>query len=545
MHKLALSGLHILVVDDQRPFQVMLKGILKSLGMANIQFANSGEQALNRCSQTEFDLLFVDYNLGAGKNGRQLLEDLREKQLLKPSAIFIIVTGENTVSMVMSAVETEPDDYLIKPFSQSLLKTRLLKLQQKKQHLAALYEALYQHQSEDVIAECEKEIAANGRYEQYCRRVLAETLLNQQNFPALEQLLGDSMQLRRPTWALLLSARARLQQQDYQSCTQLCDEIIEVNRLCAQALDIKCHCQLAQGDTAGAMQSINQAINIAPFQLGRQYLLLRVARQATSSLDMVQASKQIYELTRRTAKQDVMHLLNYIRTMLDAIGSLDEPAKRNKLQQETLLLLHRSQKDELALKDVDFERFEQLCMARLDAIEGRFHQAKKTADKVCDNMTGIEAETPDLVMLLMDIGEFEGADHFFARYSSHTTPDPVLADMLAQHQQQSEDKRQQLSTLNKAGMDRYQDGKYQEAMQLFEQALQVAPANTVAALNLIQAMLQVLESQQKHKSLALYQRCRQVFKTIEQALLMEHHQQRYNELQQQYQGYRHELKQSS
>lgn len=545
MQKLDLSGLHILVVDDQRPFQVMLKGILKSLGMVNIQFANSGEQALNRCSQTEFDLLFVDYNLGAGKNGRQLLEDLREKQLLKPSAIFIIVTGENTVSMVMSAVETEPDDYLIKPFSQNLLKTRLLKLQHKKQQLAELYEALFQRQSAEVIALCEKEIANNSRYEQYCRRVLAETLLNQQDFAALEQLLSASMEQRRPIWALLLLARTRLLQHDYQSCIQLCDEIIDINRLCAQAFDIKCHSQLAQGDTAGAMQSINQAINIAPFQLGRQYLLLRVARQATSPLDMVQASKQIYELTRRTAKQDVIHLLNYIRTMLDAIGSLDEPAKRNKLQQETLLLLHRSQKDELAAKEIDFARFEQLCMARLDAIEGRFHQAKKTADKVCDNMTGTEPEAPDLVMLLMDIGEFEGADHFFDKYSGHAAPDPVLADMLQQHQQQSEEKRQQLSALNKAGMDRYQDGKYQEAMQLFEQALQVAPANTVAALNLIQAILQVLESQQKHKSLVLYQRCRQVFKTIEQALLMEHHQQRYSELQQQYQLFRTELKQSS
>ncbi|TXH93929.1 MAG: response regulator, partial [Rheinheimera sp.] len=67
MQKLNLSGIQVLVVDDQRPFQVMLKGILKSLGLVSIQFASSGEQALSRCGQTEFDLLFVDYNLGAGK----------------------------------------------------------------------------------------------------------------------------------------------------------------------------------------------------------------------------------------------------------------------------------------------------------------------------------------------------------------------------------------------------------------------------------------------------------------------------------------------
>lgn len=545
MQKLNLSGIQVLVVDDQRPFQVMLKGILKSLGLVSIQFASSGEQALSRCGQTEFDLLFVDYNLGAGKNGRQLLEDLREKQLLKSSAIFIIVTGENTVTMVMSAVETEPDDYLIKPFSQSLLKTRLLKLQHKKHHLAALYEALYQRQPDEIIAECQQEITNHGRYEQYCRRVLAETLLAQDNFTALETLLNESMQQRRATWALLLEARFRLQQQDYQRCLTLCDEVIDLNRLCAQALDIKSNCQLAQGDTEGAMQSISQAIYIAPFQLSRQYLLLQVARQAKSPLDMVQAGKQIYELTRRTIKQDVNHLFNYIRIMLDAIVQLDDKIKRNKLQQETLLVLHRSQKDEQLIKDVDFERFEQLCMARLDAFEGRYLQAKKVSDKMSDLMNGTDPDLPDLIMLMINIGEFEGADHLLTLLDKHKAEDPILSSMLAQHQQQSEQPRQQLTELNKTGMARYKEGKYQEAMQLFEQALHLAPGNTGAALNLIQAMLQVLESQQKNKSVALYQRCRQTFKTIEQAHLPEHHQERYAQLQQQYQGYRQELKQNS
>lgn len=545
MQKLNLSGIQVLVVDDQRPFQVMLKGILKSLGLVSIQFASSGEQALSRCGQTEFDLLFVDYNLGAGKNGRQLLEDLRERQLLKSSAIFIIVTGENTVTMVISAVETEPDDYLIKPFSQSLLKTRLLKLQHKKHHLAALYEALYQRQPAEVIVECQQEITNHGRYEQYCRRVLAETLLAQHNFSALETLLNESMQQRRPTWALLLEAKFRLQQQDYQRCLTLCDEAIDLNRLCAQALDIKSNCQLAQGDTEGAMLSITQAIYIAPFQLSRQYLLLQVARQANSPLDMVQAGKQIYELTRRTIKQDVNHLFNYIRIMLDAIVQLDDKIKRNKLQQETLLVLHRSQKDEQLLKDVDFERFEQLCMARLDAFEGRYLQAKKISDQMSDAIQGTDPDLPDLIMLMINIGEFEGADHLLALLDEHCAEDPILQGMLAQHQQQSQQPRQQLTELNKTGMARYKEGKYQEAMQLFEQALQLAPGNTGAALNLIQAMLQVLESQQKNKSVALYQRCRQTFKTIEQAHLPEHHQERYAQLQQQYQGYRQELKQNS
>ncbi len=102
-----------------------------------------------------------------------------------------------------------------------------------------------------------------------------------------------------------------------------------------------------------------------------------VARPAGRVADMVQASKQFFELTRRTNQQDVTHLLNYIRTLLDAIEQTEDPAQRNRLQQETMLALHRHQKDEQLLKDMDFSRFEQICLARIEAMDGRYQQIEK------------------------------------------------------------------------------------------------------------------------------------------------------------------------
>jgi len=545
MFKLKLSGLLVLVVDDQRPFQVMLKGILNSLGIAQIHFANHGEQAFQRCSQNEYDLLFVDYNLGSGKNGRQLLADLRQKQLLKASSIFIIVTGENTLTMVMSAVELEPDDYLIKPFSQSLLKTRLQKLAEKKQHLATLYQALLQQQPAQVIEYCQQEITTSGRYEQFCRRVLAETFFEQQQFDALESLLSDSMSQRRPSWALLLEAKFRLQQQDYSRCLEICQESIEINRLCAQAYDLQASCQLAQGDPEAAMSSINQALAIAPYHLPRQFLTLKVARAAGQIPEMVSASKQIFDLTRRTSLQDISHLYNYIRTLLDAIDNTTDASKRNRLQQETLLTLHRSQNDEQLIRDTNFSRFEQICVARLEALDGRFQPAKKTAATLTPQMALLDPDIPDLAMLLLSIGEFEDARQFISQLSETEQNDPILSELLALQQCKFAGAAEQLAELNHTGMQLYQEGKFQEAIVIFEQALTVAPTNTGAALNLIQSLLQVLESQQKQKSLTIYQKCRQTFKLIEHAHLPERHQQRYTELQHQYQQYRQELKQSS
>lgn len=544
MSGLLVADLTVLIVDDQRPFQVMLKGILSSIGLVQVQFANSGEQAMNRCIKTEFDLLFVDYNLGAGKNGRQLLQDLRERQLLKPSSIFIIVTGENTITMVMSAVELEPDDYLIKPFSQSLLKNRLVKLQQKKQELSALFEALHQQDNALIIQCCQHYIQQQNRYEQFCRRVLAERWLLLREDEALEQLLTSSLTKRRPSWALLLMARFRLLQQNYQDCQQLCQEVIETNRFCAPAYDILSQCQLAQQLKEDAFISMQQAIAIAPFHLPRQYLLMNVARETGKLTEMVQASKQIFELTRRTNQQDVTHLLNYIRTLLDAIEQTDDAGKRNRLQQETMLTLQRHQKDEQLIKDIDFDRFEQICLARIEAIEGRYQQIKKMLTPILPSIKAEDTEMADLVMLLFRIGEFEQAEELLAKFSMLNTADPVLEPLLQHQQLKYKELGEKLSDLNKNGISLYQEGKYQEAVTVFEQAMLLAPTNSGASLNLIQALLQILNTQQKNKSLVLYQRCRQLFKTIEPDILSEQHRQRYTDLQQQYQQIRVELKQS-
>ncbi len=148
-------------------------------------------------------------------------------------------------------------------------------------------------------------------------------------------------------------------------------------------------------------------------------------------------------------------------------------------------------------------------------------------------------------MLLLSIGEFDDACHFLQQRLDTDPEDPVLSAMLTQHQHKYAGAQQRLAELNQTGMLLYQEGKYQEAVTIYEQSLSVAPGNTSAMLNLLQSMLQVLESQQKNKSLPLYQRCRQTLKLLEPALLPQRHQERYANLYQQYQQFRHELKQHS
>ena len=188
----------ILIVDDQRPFQLMMKGILHSLGYRTIDFAHHGELALQRCQQQRYQIIFIDYNLGTGKNGRQLLEDLRQFGLLDADSICMLITGENTVPMVISAVELEPDDYLMKPFSQSVLRSRLQRIQQKKHCLYGVYQAMMMQDWPTVEVQARHLLEQYPRYTPYLRRIQVQAMLQTGKFDAAKTELAPILSQRRP-----------------------------------------------------------------------------------------------------------------------------------------------------------------------------------------------------------------------------------------------------------------------------------------------------------------------------------------------------------
>lgn len=532
MESKALENLRVLIVDDQRSFQLMFKGILYSMGATNIAFAPTGEQALAKCINMDYDVLFVDYHLGTGKNGKQLLEDLREKKLLKPGSIFMIVTSENTVPMVMSAVELEPDDYLIKPFSQRVLRNRIHKIQHKKKQLKSLYQALHDEQWEQVVNFCRQEISQEGRYQQFCKRVLTETLIKQQQLDAAEQVLAHNLQQHRSGWALMLQAHICYERQAYEQCLALCNEALESNRYFAEALDLTAKCYMALSAPEDALKAIQQAVEIAPHSMSRQHLVMEIARELHDIPQQVAASKQLYEITRRSLKQDVIHLQNYIRTVIEAAMEAEDPQQKNRYQQETLIALQRARLDEAMIRDIDFDVFEILCQARLESLSGQQFQAKRTYASIADLLTEQEHSLADAVLLLNQIGEYEEAESLRQRLPEATLENPVLNAIMRRQVDSTGERRAHFTEFNKEGIRCYKAGNYQEAARQFELALELAPMNTGAALNYIQSLLQQLTQPANGRARAgdAFERCRKTFRVVDHMPLPEHHRVRYQEL---------------
>lgn len=112
------SKLKVLIVDEAPVVISSVKAMLRQLGFTeeNVYFSRSPKACIYMSSQDSFDIFFCSYSFGLGLNGKQILEELVHRKLLKVDGIFMLITGESTRQVAQSIIELKPDEYILKPF---------------------------------------------------------------------------------------------------------------------------------------------------------------------------------------------------------------------------------------------------------------------------------------------------------------------------------------------------------------------------------------------------------------------------------------------
>ncbi len=114
--------MRIAVVDDERPARSELKHqLLELLPDAQIDEGESGERALEMAGEVQYDLFFLDINLG-DINGTVLVNALKN---MRPDMKIVFVTAYSQYAV--KAFELEVEDYIMKPFDKRRLEKMLKK----------------------------------------------------------------------------------------------------------------------------------------------------------------------------------------------------------------------------------------------------------------------------------------------------------------------------------------------------------------------------------------------------------------------------------
>ena len=173
----------VLVVDDFFNFRLTIKNMLRSFGIMYIDDAASGEEAVRKLALRRFDIILCDYNLGSGKSGQQVLEEGKFRGYIGYSSIFIMITAENTAEMIMSAMEYQPDSYIMKPFAKEVLEKRIKNIAAKKENIRDVERAILNKDFDSALRICDELLATNPGNLSEIMSLKGEVLLKKADYP--------------------------------------------------------------------------------------------------------------------------------------------------------------------------------------------------------------------------------------------------------------------------------------------------------------------------------------------------------------------------
>jgi DNA-binding NtrC family response regulator len=106
-----MSGAKILIVDDELIVRESLGGWLERDGH-KVDKAASGEEALEKCQKTRYDILLLDIKM-EGMSGLEVLKKVKEND---PDLSVVMITAYGSIPSAIEAMKNGAHEYLLKPF---------------------------------------------------------------------------------------------------------------------------------------------------------------------------------------------------------------------------------------------------------------------------------------------------------------------------------------------------------------------------------------------------------------------------------------------
>jgi DNA-binding LytR/AlgR family response regulator len=116
-----MPAVKILIVEDESLVAMDMSDTLIRLGYDVLPTAQNYDEAIATLSEKSPDLVLMDINLGHGKTGIDLAQVIRTRYDLP----FVFLTSHSDKATVALAAATQPNGYLVKPYSSEDLFTSI------------------------------------------------------------------------------------------------------------------------------------------------------------------------------------------------------------------------------------------------------------------------------------------------------------------------------------------------------------------------------------------------------------------------------------
>ncbi len=495
---------HYLIVDDFAGIRQLLRESLRSLGAKYIDQASGGGEAVALLARTRYDVILCDYNLDEGKNGQQVLEEARMRNLLMPSSMWLMVSAEKSVESVMGAAEHQPDAYLIKPITEGVLLTRLNRIWHKKQVFKEI-DAAYAEKDYLLAAKlCDDQIVNNKVHEVDLLRMKANLLVKSGEPEKARKVYEKILLDRDYHWAKVGLAKIRMMDGENDAARQIFQAVIIENRFYLDAYDQLAQAHTRLGNSEEACNVLEQATKMSPNSIARQSNLGDVAFKLGNIAMAEKAFKKCIQIGEHSALKGPDAYFGLARVY----GAKNDPKEAMEM-----------------LKLVQKEFATEMTGLRAKITEGLVHhesgdyrRARKTGDEL-ETMLAETKERPDtrtcvdLATLLFAVGVKEAPVDLCCYLVRNNHDNTVLHEEIQQMFNKArigdEGKlliiaaRKEATDIMNKGVLLWKTGKLQEAVEWMREAREQLPNNLRILFNAAQIIISFIQQKGYDQALAM------------------------------------------
>lgn len=485
-----------LVIDDVVSMRASLRSTISTLGGTRIDMAGNGIEAINRLEQRSYDFILCDYDLGGGKDGQQLLEEIKQRKLIKHSTIFMMVTAERSYEKVVSAAELAPDDYLIKPFAGEVLRLRLEQLAQKKAYFSPVFALMDQQDYRSAIQACDELLKSPNQYKIDLMRLKADICMLLGDYSTAGKLYEQILAFREIPWARMGLAKSMYHQNNFGAAVETFKQVTKNTPNYMEAYDWLAKSYSAAGDEPSAQQTLMAAAEKSPRVVHRRKSLGEIAYR-NDDLETAQDSYEaVLEFGKNSALTSPEDYANLSRVFIDQ-GKCDQAMTVMKDARKTFknspeALLHGAVMDSLAYQKA----------GNTEAAEESLKEALEHFD-ACDNMQG--SVTLDIARSCFQLGDEETGKKLVADFIQNNHADKKIHlhaesmfKKIGMHDKGKEiitTSSREVITLNNQAVRMAQAGDLRGSVELLMQAVTKYQENTVIVLNAVHAILTLIQTQ--------------------------------------------------
>lgn len=495
--KLSLAAKPILIVEDNPVIRKSIRDMLYSLNADTIVEADSGVAAINAMVKTTFEIVLCDYNLGPGKNGQQVLEEARHRKLIDYRSIFILISSEQSTSAVLGAMDSKPDEYLTKPFNAQQLISRLSRHFARRDYLAGIEKAMAKGDLAQAIRQCDALLEGGDvKMRLHLLKMRAELAISAGDFETARQIYREVLQHRDLPWARLGLGVIDFQNNNIEQAIAGFQSLVAENPMLMECYDWLTRAYEALDRHRDVEQVLQQALDLSPQSILRQKKFAETADKNGN----LEAAEKAYKAAVKLGKHSVH------RSCSDYAGLAKLYAKIN-AGEEALKTLNEMRQEYANQPEAELRAA--TVEADLFRTQGDEEAAQQALDKALELCGRLGSKAPRELQLEVARACFLNQQHDKAEailhglIQNHIDDEQFLNNLRAMQsgigmhnysEIQIQKTRQALIATNNKGVALYKQGKFKEALDLFEQAIATMPENKTIILNMLKIIIHDLKA---------------------------------------------------